>query len=234
MSSFLVSAYSPGSPDKEEALASSLLDFADMERQGVIVLGSPPPAICFSRLDQLSPGYERARELTREMGLPAVKRISGGSAVAAHAGVLRIFLAAPHGPGDIAVRPRFSSMLSALSAALAALGVPVRAGQLPGEYCPGQFSLSHRGKKLVGMGQRSRRSAHHLCAMLSLSGSDLTASRLQPVYGALGRSFDPGRVGDLESLGVARRDAEQAVLQSLLDSYGGDLVGELPQLALDC
>lgn len=208
-----------------------MLEFADSRRQGVIALGTPQDAICFSRLDQLSHGYGQALQLARGMGLPAVKRISGGSAVAAHSGVLRVLLAAPHRPGDIAVKHRFSPMLSALSSALLSLGISPKSGELPGEYCPGEFSLSYQGKKLVGIGQRSRRSAHHLCAMISLSGAGKTVSMLEPIYGALGRNFDPDRVGELESLGVSRQQAYNAVLDSLLKEYDGQ-IGELPPSSL--
>src|SRR3712207_7304772 len=49
---------------------------------------------------------------------------------------------------------RFTAMAELVRAALARLGVPAQVGELPGEYCPGAWSLHAGGVKLAGIAQR--------------------------------------------------------------------------------
>ena len=202
-------------PAFEAGLSGALLDYSRGSGESWMVVGSAAPAIYFSRLDQLSPGYSQALACTARMGIPAVRRLSGGRAVAAHPGVLRILWSAPHPSSDLGVAKRFDGFASLLEDALLDLGLSVERGELPGEFCPGDYSLHAGGRKLVGLGQRSTLGAHHICAMVSLSGAEQSFAMLAPVYDALSQPLDPLRLGDLSQMGVDPRGAESRLYDFL-------------------
>lgn len=181
-----------GNPGLEAALAFSMLQHSARTGRAMLVFDSPSKVVSFSRLDQLSPGFNEAVKRSRERGWGAVSRISGGRAVAASPGCLRILFSTPHPPGDIAVKSRFESILTPLQRAFGGLGVEVETGETEGEWCPGEFSLKLKsGGKITGLGQRSTPAAHHICAICTLSGASELSGVLGSVYEALGQKFDP-------------------------------------------
>ena len=95
-------------------------------------------------------------------------------------------------------------------AALARLGVDARVGEVPGEYCPGAFSVNARGRtKLAGVGQRLISGAAHLGGVVVVRDSAGVRDVLIPVYEALGLEWDPETTGSVEDEvpGVTRRAA---------------------------
>jgi lipoate-protein ligase A len=94
---------------------------------------------------------------------------------------------------------------------LAALGTPVEVGELPGEFCPGAWSLHAGGVKLAGIAQRVTRGAAFTEAFLMVSGSERSRAVLVPVYEALGLELDPSTVGSSD---VPVEDAFAAVVDS--------------------
>jgi octanoyl-[GcvH]:protein N-octanoyltransferase len=102
--------------------------------------------------------------------------------------------------------------------ALRRLGVDARIGEIPGEYCPGAWSVNARGRvKLAGIGQRIVSGAAHLGAVLVVSDSELLRRTLEPVYAALELEWDPATAGAIEdeAAGATLDDAERAVLEEL-------------------
>lgn len=85
--------------------------------------------------------------------------------------------------------------------AFARVGVPAAVGEIPGEYCPGRFSVHHsQGRKIMGVGQRLARRAAHVGGVIVLDDAAAINQVLQPVYGALGVDFDPTATGALREL----------------------------------
>lgn len=193
-----------GDPGLEAALGSASLSFARSLGEPLLIFDQPAPVVSFSGLDRVSPSFTEAVAAARSGGAAAVSRISGGRAVAAHTGCLRLTFAAPHPRGEIDVQARFSSLSRPILSALRALGVDAHLGEIDGEWCPGgaSINLSHR-RKLVGIGQRSTADAHHLCALITVSEGDLIVDMLDPVYRSLGYPFSREAVGWLEGLPVS-------------------------------
>ena len=81
-------------------------------------------------------------------------RLAGGRAAVFHEGTIGLAHAVPEAPR--ARDPRSaSSPRPGVTRALGGLGVDARVGEVPGEYCPGTYSVSARGeRKLAGIGQR--------------------------------------------------------------------------------
>ena len=75
-----------------------------------------------------------------------------------------------------------------------------RVGEVPGEYCPGAYSVNAAGsRKLAGVGQRMIRGGAHVGCVIVVSGEDLVTGPLVPVYEALGLEWDPATSGSVSA-----------------------------------
>ena len=80
------------------------------------------------------------------------------------------------------------------------LGVDARVGEIPGEYCPGAYSVNARGvKKLMGVGQRLVPSAAHVGGVVVVNGANRVqgraAARVPTPGGRLGSGDGGQRCG---------------------------------------
>jgi lipoate-protein ligase A len=99
------------------------------------------------------------------------------------------------------IRDRFEAATSVITRALGRLGVPSGAGEIPGEYCPGEFSVNHAGRiKLAGIGQRLARHAAHVGGVLVVGNTEGTREVLVRTYQALGIDWDPDTVGSIHDV----------------------------------
>jgi lipoate-protein ligase A len=85
---------------------------------------------------------------------------------------------------------------------------------VPGEYCPGEYSVNARGaRKLMGVGQRVIRGAAHVGGVIVVRDSNRVRAALEPVYDAMQVDWDPETAGSVEDeLGMATREAVVAAL----------------------
>ena len=135
----------------------------------------------------------------RGLGFAAVERLAGGRAAVFHEGTLAFAWAVPDGAPRLGIRARFEELSSCVQAALCSLGVDARVGEVPGEYCPGSYSVSASGKrKLMGVGQRLLAGAAHVGGVIVVHDSGRVREALTPVYGALGVSWRPEATGAVE------------------------------------
>lgn len=156
------------------------------------------PILAFGRLDKLRPGYADAVGIAREHGYEPVERLAGGRAAVFHEGTIS-FSHAIRGAGAYAgTRPRFEAMAGRIAAALAALGVDARVGEVEGEYCPGEFSVNARGAaKLAGIGQRVITGGAHVGGVIVVRGAAPIRTVLEPIYEALELDWRPETTGSV-------------------------------------
>jgi lipoate-protein ligase A len=211
-----------GFPDRPElgpALSRVLLEqVASGERPATVRLSRPGRVVAFGRRDAVAPGYKAAVRAAAEQGFPGMERISGGRAAAFTEGALSLTLTLPDPHPAERTDQRFAEWTGLVRDAFADLGADARIGAVPGEYCPGEYSVNAGGRiKLAGVGQRMIRGAAHIGFVILVSGSELVAETLEPVYGALGLEYRPETVGSLEDAvpGVGREDAERVLLGRL-------------------
>src|SRR5664279_1134853 len=122
-----------------------------------------------------------------------VRRGAGGRAVAYHGGALCIDHVSPHTPELGSIRRRFAVFGDLLARTLRALGVAAAVGEVPGEYCPGEFSVNDgRGHKLVGTAQRLVPRTWLFSAVILISDPDPLRAVLEAVYAELELDWDPG------------------------------------------
>jgi lipoate-protein ligase A len=185
-------------------------------------LHRPGRVLAFGRQDRLAPGFPEAVAAARAAGFAPVIRLAGGRAAVYHEGTLALSLAVPD-PNPVArTRARFEDLAELVADALRSLGVDARVGEVPGEYCPGAFSVNARGRaKLAGIGQRVIAGGAHVGAVLVVSDSTAVRAVLEPVYAALGLTWDPATTGSVEDeLGGATLGAvEEAVLEAAADRW---------------
>jgi octanoyl-[GcvH]:protein N-octanoyltransferase len=199
-----------------------LIRVAGGELPPTLRLHRPGPTLAFSRQDAASRGYRAAARAAREAGFEPVLRLAGGRAAVYHRGTLAFAWAVPDRLPAARTFERFRELAGLLAEALQTLGVDARMGEVPGEYCPGAWSVNARGqRKLVGIGQRIVAGGAHRGAVIVVSGSGAIRDVLVPVYEALELEWDPETVGSVEDeIGaVGLETVEGAILDVLGEHY---------------
>jgi lipoate-protein ligase A len=211
----LLTASFPGDAVLEAAFSAALLARVGEGAPAAFRIARPGPAVSFGRLDRLARGYAAAADTARAHGFEPVLRVGGGRAAAIHEQAIAFGLAAP--PGEGSTTERFVAMTDLVRSALRRLGVPAEVGELPGEYCPGAWSLHAAGVKLAGIDQRVTRTASWTEGFLVVRDGLRVRDVLSAVYDALELPWDPRTAGALSDLdGAITCEAAAAALRSEL------------------
>jgi octanoyl-[GcvH]:protein N-octanoyltransferase len=214
----------PDQPELSTAISRTILSrVAAGELPPTVRIHRPGNEVAFGRQDVASPGYEAATQAARDAGFAAVERLAGGRAAVFHTGTIAIARAYADPQPPKRTYARFEEMAEIIAAALKNLGVDSRVGEVPGEYCPGAYSVNARGRtKLAGIGQRMIRGGAHMGGVVVASGGREVAHVLEPVYRALELDFDPqtsGSVSDEVGREVDAGELEEAVIEELGERY---------------
>jgi octanoyl-[GcvH]:protein N-octanoyltransferase len=224
----LVRSGAAGSAALELAVSHALLTrVAAGELPSTLRVYRPAPAVAFGKLDTLRPGYPGAVLAAREHGYEPVLRLPGGHAAAYHHDSLAIDVVWALDDPATGTHDRFRDEGERLAGALRTLGVDARVGEVPGEYCPGAYSVNARGRvKLIGTAQRLVRGAALLGASIVVGDGPGIRAVLDAVYTALDFPWDATTAGavDEEVAGVSLDAVEAAVVASY---------GELEPATLD-
>jgi octanoyl-[GcvH]:protein N-octanoyltransferase len=203
-----------------------LLRVAAGELPSAMRLYRPGPTVAFGKLDTLRPGYPAAADAARRRGYEPVLRMPGGHAAAYHRqslGIDLVYAVADPVPGT---HERFRDVGERFAGALVDLGVDARVGEVPGEYCPGAYSVNARGRvKLIGTAQRLVRGAALLGAVIVVRDGMGVRDVLREVYEKLELEWDDATAGAVaeEVPGVSINDVERAVLAAYPDLEYGTL-----------
>jgi octanoyl-[GcvH]:protein N-octanoyltransferase len=189
----------PDDPALDTAVSHAVLDRVGAgELPETLRLARPGPMVAFAKQDAIAAGYAEAGAAARARGFEAVLRMAGGRAAVFHEGTLELAHAVPDPDPRPGIHDRFRDTADLLVGALTRLGVDVRVGELPDEYCPGGYSLNVAGRvKVAGIGQRLIKNSAHVGAVVVSEGGARIADVLVPVYAALGLDFDPRTAGDV-------------------------------------
>src|SRR3954467_3879813 len=172
----------PGSPDDpalDVAVGHALLERAARGEIAPTLRVYRPGATCaFGRLAPLAGGFDAAVAAARAHGFAGILRQPGGHAAAYDAGALCLDHVQPEPEAIPQLQARFEAAGELFATALRAVGVDARVGAIPGEYCPGQWTVSARGAvKLVGTAQRLARGASLLGGVALRRGGAAGAAR---------------------------------------------------------
>lgn len=183
-------------PALDTAISATLLTRADTEALATVRLFVPERAVVFGRQDSVRPGFADAVAATRAAGFAPVLRLAGGRAAVFHEGTVALSIAEPTAHPREEIRERFVAVAGVIAAALQSLGADARVGEVPGEYCPGQYSVNLGGShKVAGLGQRLRRGAAHVGGVVVVDDAEAINAVLVPVYDALEYDWDPATTG---------------------------------------
>ena len=220
---------------QEESLgAAADLDFAlELLRKvktgavgPMIRLYRPAPTVAFGQRDTHLPGFDAAAQACRELAFEPLVRKAGGRAAAYHEGTLVIDHLEPDADAIAGAKRRFSFFGELLAAALRSAGVDAAVGEIPGEYCPGEFSVHGQDPefpqhqlKLIGTAQRVVAGGWLFSSVIVVENSAPIRSVLTASYGALGLDWDPATAGAVNDL-VPHLDV-QSIEDAVINTYAG-------------
>ncbi|MGH2713978.1 MAG: lipoate--protein ligase family protein [Thermoleophilaceae bacterium] len=183
-------------------------------------LARPAAVVAFAKRDALAPGYARALATARASGFGAILRLAGGRAAVFHEGTLELAHAVPDPDPKPGIHDRFEATATLIARALGVLGVDARVGEVPGEYCPGRWSVNAAGaRKLTGIGQRVVAAGSHTGAVIVVDGAERIRTVLDPVYAALELEWDPRTLGAVAEEVAQSHHLWDAVRDALLAQY---------------
>jgi octanoyl-[GcvH]:protein N-octanoyltransferase len=224
-----------GSAALELAISHALLTrVARGELPSTLRVYRPRAAVAFGKLDRLSPGYDAAVAAARRHGYEPVLRLPGGHAAAYNAQSVGIDVVWALADPATGTHARFAREGERLAGALRTLGVDARMGEVPGEYCPGEYSVNARGRvKLIGTAQRLVRGAALLGASVVVSGGPELRAVLRDVLGALAFQWDEATAGalDEEVPDLTLEAVEEAIIAAYGELEPADLDSETLALA---
>lgn len=202
----LLTTHFPDDPVMDAAFASALLRRTgrDPNASGLVRIYSPARTLSFGRLDAVRPQFPVAAAAARHHGFTPVVRGAGGRAAAYHEQTLVVEIVSPDTEGIVGARPRFQRLTPRIVAVLRTLGVDARIGPVPGEYCPGDWTVNGAGRvKLAGTAQRIVAGAWLFGFELVVADSDPVRAVLADVNAALELEFDPATAASLTDLNPA-------------------------------
>jgi lipoate-protein ligase A len=203
-------------PALDTAISRAILErVAAGELPETMRLARPGAMVAFGKQDVKAVGYPEAAAAARGQGFEAVRRLAGGRAAVFHEGTVAFAHAVADSMPSRGTHDRFREVAEMMVRALRGLGVDAHAGEIAGEYCPGEYSVNAGGRvKLAGIGQRIIKGGAHIGAVLVVSDADRVRDVLVPVYQALGLEWDPATVGgvDDEVPGITWDDVAAAIL----------------------
>jgi octanoyl-[GcvH]:protein N-octanoyltransferase len=211
----------PDDPALDAAVSRAVMHrVAQGELPETLRLARPAAAVAFAKQDALSPGYGRALAAAWGSGFGAILRLAGGRAAVFHEGTLELAHAVPDPDPKPGIHERFEAAATLIARALCELGVDGQVGEVPGEYCPGRWSVNAAGRrKLAGTGQRVVAGGSHTGAVIVVHGAERVREVLAPVYAALELQWDPRTAGAVEDeVGDARPASAGALWDAVRDA----------------
>lgn len=188
-------------------------------RPATLRLYRPSPTVAFGQRDARLPGFPAATRSAAAHGFAPLVRRAGGRAAAYHGGCLIVDHLEPAGDAVAGTRARFAAFGDFFADVLTGVGLEAGVGEVPGEYCPGEFSVHGRHEgvpavKLVGTAQRVVAGAWLFSSVVVVEDAAPLRAVLTDVYADLGLAWRPATAGAAEDLapGVAVDDVEAALL----------------------
>jgi octanoyl-[GcvH]:protein N-octanoyltransferase len=217
----------PEDPALDMALSQVLLRRIARGQEGPLArVYRPGATAAFGKLDTLSVGYPAARMAAERHGFTPVVRLGGGRAAVYDGGSVVVELMTREERVAEGTTARFEAGTQTLAAALRSVGIEVKIGQLPGEYCPGRWSLHIAGgPKIAGAAQRSIRGASLFAAIVVVTDGARVRDALIDIYAALDLEWDPTTAG-------CASDRLPELTADLVAAAMIDALGEVSDLAL--
>lgn len=192
-----------GDGPTDSATSRCLLDAVNRGELGeTLEVATPGRALAFGKHDTSAAGFASAVSAASDHGYQPTVRIAGGRAAVFHRGTVRFGWLMPVDEPSSSIHDRFEQLASAVVATLGTFGLNAEIGEVPGEYCPGTYSVHVAGRKVMGVGQRLAKNAAYVGGVIVIDGADRINDVLVPVYRHLEIPFDPTVTGSLSDVGT--------------------------------
>lgn len=223
ITAFRLEEVSPFSPTEDRAHVRQRLADLRPESEAVLRIYQPRPTAAFSPRDTTHPAYQAVSEHLLALGFTPVERGAGGLLAIYDPSALVIDLISPHPEPREHTRDRFLHFSAFVADAFARLGLDARVGAVPGEYCPGDYSVNAGGHlKLAGLAQRVVKHGYHMGAVLSVAPSPAAKAAVADAYRMFGLAFDPATFGSAAELlpELAASHIRDAIARAIADNLG--------------
>jgi lipoate-protein ligase A len=201
---------------------------ANPETPRLVRVYQPEPTVAFSRRESLLPGFPAAVSAAADHGFTPVIRPAGGRAVAYDQSCLVVDLVnvedGAYGGRDNEYH--FKTVGNQFADALRELGVDARVGAVPGEYCPGTYSVNARGQvKLVGTAQRVTRGARLMSASIPVAETGALIDVLVAVNREFDFAWNERTFGSVlsETSGVTTGDVTESIVRAFIGDRSGEI-----------
>ncbi|WP_166242356.1 lipoyl protein ligase domain-containing protein [Paenibacillus turpanensis] len=215
------------------ALEDELMKQAEPGGDIIVHFWKEPSGLIIGLRDRKLPDAPAAMQELQKEGRRVVVRHSGGAAVPLDSGVLNVTFIFPSAKGNKSAfadyRGDFQFVSSFVAEALESFA-QVKAGEIAGSYCPGEFDLSIEGRKFCGIAQRRTLQARAVQAFFVVEGkgeSRAQAARRFYDRAALGAEEGqypqvlPETMGSLcELAGIDSTTQFKALIAAQLDKLG--------------
>ncbi|WP_153463580.1 lipoate--protein ligase family protein [Sediminibacillus terrae] len=142
--------------------------------------------------DAKLPNVDAALQWVAGHGYQAVVRNSGGLAVVLDAGVLNLSFILPDAKG-IGIHEGYQFMVTFIQDLFRNLTTEIKAFEVKGSYCPGDYDLSIRGQKFAGISQRRVKNGSAVQIYLCVEGSGRERAELVRHFYEIGRKGKSNR-----------------------------------------
>ena len=206
-----------GHPALDTAISRVLLERVERrELPSTLRLSRPRSIVAFSSRDARTPGFDAAVLASEAEGFTPVLRLAGGRPAVFTPATIAFAWSVPADHPSSQITARFATLSGCLVDAFRALGVDAAVGEIPGEYCPGEYSVNAGGRhKVAGVGQRLLRRTAHTGGVVVVDDAEHINRVLVPVYAAMGVAFDPAATGSLAAHAeLTYEDVRQAIVDA--------------------
>lgn len=201
-------------PAGDMAHVRQALSVLQQDSEAFIRFYRPEPTAAFSPRDTSHPRHADVAQHLATRGFAAVERGAGGQLAVYDSAALVIDLVSPHPQPREQTRERFRAFSEIIASALIGLQIDARVGEVPGEYCPGNYSINAGGRiKLMGLAQRVVKHGYHLGAVISLEHSAPALAAVADAYAMFDIPFAPATFGAVRDL---RPDLASSVVCDVL------------------
>ena len=160
-------------------------------------VGTAHRVLAFGKHDTTSDGFAKSVSVASDSGFQPTVRIAGGRVAVFHEATIRFGWTRTVEDPATTIHDGFRLMSKMVTDTLGVFGIHGIVGEVPGEYCPGAYSVHIAGKKVMGVGQRLTRNAAHVGGVIVMDNSESINDVLIPVYKLLGISLDPEATGSV-------------------------------------
>lgn len=157
-------------------------------------------AIVLGLRDRRLPNIEQAMEWLRLHGYQVGVRNSGGAAVPLDPGIVNVSLVVPNPSGRLDFKEDFELMYALIGETLRKLGLNADKGEVGGSYCPGEYDVSVRGRKICGISQRRQTKAFIVNAFVAVEGHAIRRGELIRNFYEVACGGEPAPASDVPSV----------------------------------